>query len=147
MRMPTLRATAAAVFVGLGVIVGAGAVTAGDADASWRYPGQGDLIIFDVYSDTTWATVSFYNHTNHLEQRHFNFRQSERLPDGRYHRKISFRSAVPQQILAVKLQQEGKKATCKLSVNHKLKIKRTGYGERASALCAMRNDRPPRPLS
>ena len=137
--------TAAAAFVGLGAIIGAGA--AGEADASYRYPGKGDLISFDVYSDTVWTTVSYYNGVNILRQQHFNFRQDERLADGRYHRTIAFRSSVPVQILAVKIQQEGLKATCTLSVNHKVKITRTGHGERASALCAMRNDPPPPPLS
>lgn len=139
--------SAAAAFIGVGAIVGVGAAAAGDADASWQYPGAGDLISFDVYSDTTWTTVSYYNGVNILRQQHFNFRQDERLPDGRYHRTIAFRSSVPQQILAVKIQQEGLRASCAISVNHKLKIARTGYGERANALCAMRNDRPPRPLS
>jgi len=145
MRKPILGMTAVAAFVGVGAFVGV--ATAGEADASWRYPGKGDLITFDVYSDTTWTTVSYFNGGNILRQRHFNFRQDERLPDGRYHRTISFRSAVPQQILAVKISQEGKRASCKLTVNHKLKIARTGYGERATATCAMRNDRPPQPLS
>ncbi len=148
MRTPILRITATAAFLGLGAIAGAGALTAGDADASWRHPGTGDLITFDVYSETTWATVSYYNGVNVLRQQHFNFDQvADRLPDGRYHRTFSFRSAVPQQILAVKISQEGQRATCKLSVNHKLKIERTGYGDRANALCAMRNDRLPQPLS
>lgn len=147
MRKPTLRTTAVATFLGLGAIAGVGAVTAGDADASWRYPGSGDKISFDVYSDTTWTTVSYYNGVNILRQQHFNFRQDERLADGRYHRRITFISKVPQQILAVKIQQEGLKASCKLSVNGKLKISRTGHGERASALCAMPNNRPPQPLS
>ncbi|QKT06392.1 hypothetical protein HUN08_03695 [Gordonia sp. X0973] len=147
MRTPTLRISAAAALATVAAAIGVGAATAGHADASWRYPGNGDLITFDVYSDTTWTTVSYYNGVNILRQQHFDFRQDEKLPTGQYHRRISFISKVPVQILAVKIQQEGQSATCKLSVNRKLKITRTGHGDRARALCAMRNDPPPPPLS
>ncbi|MFT4201750.1 hypothetical protein [Gordonia sp. (in: high G+C Gram-positive bacteria)] len=137
-------AAAAALLGGLGSV---GTATAGPAEASWRYVGNGDRVSFEVYSDTTWATVSYYNGNNHLIQKHFDFRQSDRLPDGRYYRVYAFRSRVPQQILAVKIQQEGLRASCRLSVNNRLKIARTGYGERARALCATRNDAPPFHLS
>ncbi|MFT3899186.1 MAG: hypothetical protein QM728_02940 [Gordonia sp. (in: high G+C Gram-positive bacteria)] len=139
MRTSILGITAAAALIG-GLTTLA---SAGEADASWRHVGNGDKVTFEVFSDTTWATVSYYNRNNHLVQKHFNFRQDERLPDGRYFRIYAFRSRVPQQIVAVRIKQEGLRASCRLSVNGRLKAKHTGYGERASATCAVRNDAPP----
>lgn len=147
MRMSNLRVTAVAAFIGLGAIAGSAALSAGEADASWAHPGRGDLITFDVYSDTTWATVSYINGGNILRQQHFNFRPDERLADGRYHRQFAFRSAVPNQILAVKIQQEGLQASCKLFVNRKLKVERTAHGERAAAQCGVRGADAPHSLS
>ena len=119
-----------------------------EAAASWAHPGRGDVISFDVYSETTWTTVSYINGGNILRQQHFNFRPDERQADGRFHRRFSFRSAVPNQILAVKIQQEGMQASCKLFVNNKLKVERTVNGERAAALCGVRGtEAPPHGLS
>ena len=71
----------------------------------------------------------------HLRQQHFNFRPDERQADGRFHRRFSFRSAVPNQILAVKIQQEGMQASCVAVRQQQAEGRRTVNGERAAA-CA-----------
>lgn len=110
-------------------------VGAGVAQASPAHPTKGDVITFDVYSDTTPATVSYMNGGNILRQRYDSFTAADRLPDGRYHRSYSFRSAVPEQILALRIQQEGAYASCAIHVNGVLRSQHTAHGFRAAALC------------
>lgn len=104
------------------------------ADATASAARRGDVLTFDVASDTSWGTVSYYNGGNILRQQH-DFKLTEKGADGLYHRTVTFRSAVPQQILAVRMQVEGATAKCEIKVNGRVHSRGVAHGFRAAALC------------
>lgn len=95
---------------------------------------RGDIITFDLASDTSWGTISYFNGANILRQQH-DFKLTEKGADGLYHRSISFPSVSAQQILSVRMQSEGNTARCQLSVNGKVRSRGVAHGFRSSALC------------